>query len=106
MLLLSDFTNSISLLFLPEQSLSKKKCNKVHVPAVTEAVNNAEPTNLPHGFSFMSVRLNPLHRLPDGEERLLYVPETAYREGYTLQADFTATPFPEPIDEEDEENCS
>ena len=89
---------------IADQSPSKKtRTNKApHVPPVTEAVENAEPSNLPHGFSFMSVRLNPLHRIPGAEERLLYVPETAYREGYTLKADFTATPFPEPPDDEEE----
>ena len=51
----------------------------------------------------MSVRLNPLHRLPDPEnERVVYVPETAYRAGYTLKADFAVNTFPEFYDHDDD----
>lgn len=90
------------------KSILKKSDNAhvPHVPPVLEAVEKSEPSNLPHGFSFMSVRLNPLHRPTDNkEERLLHIPETAYRQGYTLRVDFDAVPFPElPGDDDEEED--
>lgn len=75
---------------------------RVHVPPVVEVMESSRQPDLPRGFSFMSIRLNPMHRLPEPESgRLVRVPETAYRQGYVLQAAFTATPFPGPADEED-----
>lgn len=66
------------------------------VPPALEAVKAAPPYDLPNGYSFMSVKLNPLYRMSGTDERLVVVPETANRHGYALRAEYLNPPYPVP----------
>lgn len=73
--------------------------NNPNAPTVSpalKAVKEAPPDSLPTGYSFMSVKLNPLYKLSGMDDRLVVVPETANRHGYALRAEYLNPPYPVP----------